>query len=64
MFEPIHGSAPEFAGKQTFNPIETILEAKMMLEWLGEREAASRIHRAVSVVLAERKIRTFDLGRR
>jgi hypothetical protein len=41
MFEPIHRSVPEFAGKQTFNPIDTILEAKMMLEWLGGREATS-----------------------
>jgi len=62
MFEPIHGSAPEFAGKHKVNPIGAILAAKMMLEWLGESEAASRIHRAVSAVLREGKIRTFDLG--
>ena len=36
MFEPIHGSAPEFAGKRTVNPIAAILAAKMMLDWLGE----------------------------
>ena len=62
VFEPIHGSAPEFAGKHKVNPIGAILAAKMMLEWLSEKEAASRIHRAVSTVLREGKVRTFDLG--
>lgn len=62
MFEPIHGSAPEFAGKHKVNPIGAILAAKMMLEWLGEKEAASRIYMAVSKVLIEGKVRTFDLG--
>ena len=37
LFEPIHGSAPNRAGKQTANPISMILAAKMMLDWLGER---------------------------
>jgi isopropylmalate/isohomocitrate dehydrogenase-like protein len=62
MFEPIHGSAPQFAGKHIVNPIGAILAAKMMLEWLGEKGAASQIHSAVSTVLKEGKIRTFDLG--
>lgn len=62
MFEPIHGSAPEFAGKHVVNPIGAILASKMMLDWLGEKEAASRIHNAVAAVLKEGKIRTFDLG--
>jgi isopropylmalate/isohomocitrate dehydrogenase-like protein len=62
MFEPIHGSAPEFAGKHKVNPIGAVLAAKMMLDWLGEKKAASRIHNAVSTVLREGKVRTFDLG--
>jgi isopropylmalate/isohomocitrate dehydrogenase-like protein len=62
MFEPIHGSAPQLAGKHVVNPIGAILSAKMMLEWLGEKGAASQIHSAVSRVLKEGKVRTFDLG--
>lgn len=62
MFEPIHGSAPKYAGLNKINPIGAILAAKMMLEWLGEKEASSRIHKAVSKVLKEGKVRTFDIG--
>jgi isocitrate dehydrogenase (NAD+) len=62
LFEPIHGSAPEFAGKHQVNPIGAILAGKMMLDWLGEKEAASRIQNAVAAVLREGRVRTFDLG--
>ena len=62
VFEPIHGSAPEFAGKHKVNPIGAILAARMMLDWLGEKEAASGIHKAVAEVLKKGKVRTFDLG--
>lgn len=62
MFEPVHGTAPEFAGKNVANPIATVLAAKMMLEWLGEGEAAGLIERAVEGVLREGKVKTFDLG--
>ncbi len=62
VFEPIHGSAPELAGMHKVNPIGAILAARMMLDWLGEKAAAGRIYRAVSRVLLEGKIRTFDLG--
>jgi isocitrate/isopropylmalate dehydrogenase len=62
VFEPTHGSAPKYAGQYRVNPIATILAAKMMLEWLGETEKAERIERATASVIAEGKIRTYDMG--
>jgi 3-isopropylmalate dehydrogenase len=48
MFEPVHGSAPDIAGTGTANPVAAILSAAMMLEHLGEADAAARIHKACS----------------
>jgi 3-isopropylmalate dehydrogenase len=62
MFEPIHGSAPKHAGKSVANPLATILAGHMMLEHLGEQEAAGKVERAVIEVLKEGSIRTYDLG--
>jgi 3-isopropylmalate dehydrogenase len=62
VFEPVHGSAPDIAGKGIANPVATILSAAMMLEWLGEKEAADRVEAAVLVVLEEGEVRTPDLG--
>ncbi len=62
MFEPIHGSAPKHAGKGIANPMATILAGKMMLEELGEREAAEAVERAVKEVLREGRYLTRDLG--
>ena len=62
MFEPIHGSAPKHAGKNRANPLATILAGQMMLDYLGEAEAANKIERAVAEVLREGKVRTYDLG--
>ncbi|WP_309493234.1 isocitrate/isopropylmalate dehydrogenase family protein [Candidatus Hecatella orcuttiae] len=62
MFEPVHGSAPKYAGKNKVNPLATILAAKMMLDHLGEGEAAERVEKAVLAVLTEGKTRTYDLG--
>ncbi|MBC7127822.1 MAG: isocitrate/isopropylmalate dehydrogenase family protein [Candidatus Methanosuratincola sp.] len=62
LFEPIHGSAPKHAGKNTANPISMILCSKMMLEWLGEEAAAKKIEDAVMQVLSERRVVTPDLG--
>lgn len=62
MFEPVHGSAPKYAGKNIANPTAMILAAKMMLDWLGESCAASRIENAVFNVLKEHKKITPDLG--
>ena len=61
MFEPIHGSAFDIAGKGIANPIATFWTGSMMLGHLGERSAASRLMRAIEAVTA-RKIFTPDLG--
>jgi isopropylmalate/isohomocitrate dehydrogenase-like protein len=62
MFEPVHGSAPKYAGKNIVNPVATILAAKMMLEYLNEPKVAGSIEKAVTEVLKEGKVRTYDLG--
>jgi tartrate dehydrogenase/decarboxylase / D-malate dehydrogenase len=62
MFEPVHGSAPDIAGKGVVNPLATILSAAMMLEHLGEPEAAREVEQAVAAVLAGAQVRTPDLG--
>ncbi len=62
MFEPVHGSAPKHAGKNKVNPVAMILAAKMMTEFLGETETARTIEDAVTEVLRDGKVRTYDLG--
>ena len=62
LFEPVHGSAPDIAGKGIANPIGQIWSGAMMLEHLGHPEAAQGIMTAIEVVLAEPKLRTGDLG--
>jgi tartrate dehydrogenase/decarboxylase/D-malate dehydrogenase len=62
IFEPVHGSAPDIAGKGIVNPLAAILSGAMMLEHLEETTAAGEIERAVAAVLAEGKVRTPDLG--
>ncbi len=62
MFEPIHGSAPKYTGKEVVNPIASIESIRMMLEHLGELEAASSIQDAVISTLASGKVRTADMG--
>jgi len=62
VFEPSHGSAPKYAGMYKVNPIATILAAKMMLDWLGEAAKAKLIEDAVAEVIAEGKVRTYDMG--
>src|SRR5258708_13754711 len=58
MFEPVHGSAPDLAGKGVVNPLATILSAAMMLDHLQATDAAKRVERAVADVLADGRRRT------
>ncbi|UJX47156.1 tartrate dehydrogenase [Xanthobacter sp. YC-JY1] len=62
LFEPVHGSAPDIAGKGVANPVGQIWSAAMMLEHLGEMDAAAAIERAIERVLAEPAGRTADIG--
>ncbi len=62
MFEPVHGSAPDIAGRGICNPIGQIWSGAMMLEHLGEAEAAAAIVRAIEALLGEGGPRTRDLG--
>ncbi|MCA9293425.1 MAG: isocitrate/isopropylmalate dehydrogenase family protein [Phycisphaerales bacterium] len=61
VFEPTHGSAPKYDGKNVVNPIAMIMTAKMMLDWLGEKEMAERLLSAVAEVIREGKVQTYDM---
>jgi len=62
MFEPVHGSAPDIAGKGIANPIAQIWSGAMMLQHLGESGAAQAVERALEAILASSDVRTPDLG--
>ncbi|TDC75121.1 tartrate dehydrogenase [Actinomadura sp. 7K507] len=62
MFEPVHGSAPDIAGRGVANPLGTIWSAAMMLDHLGHPDAANDITGAIRTVLADTAVRTPDLG--
>ncbi len=62
VFEAVHGSAPDIAGKNVANPTAMMLSAVLMLRHLGEREAADRAERAVHTVYSERRALTRDIG--
>lgn len=62
MFEPVHGSAPDIAGRGIASPIAAIWSAAMMLDHLGESEAADTIMKAIETVLKEGIARTPDMG--
>jgi tartrate dehydrogenase/decarboxylase/D-malate dehydrogenase len=64
MFEPIHGSAPDIAGKGIANPIAAIWAGAMMLDHLGERAAHDRVLKSIERVLADGRVKTPDLGGR
>ena len=62
IFEAVHGSAPDIAGKNLANPTALLQSACMMLDHLGYEDAAQRIHKALVSVLCDTSIRTRDLG--
>src|SRR5215203_448665 len=62
MFEPVHGSAPDIAGKNFANPIATFLSVAMMLDFLGQPEAAKAVNAACKDVVGDKKNHTRDLG--
>src|SRR6202007_1912410 len=62
MFEPVHGSAPDIAGKGIANPIGQIWSGAMMLRHFGANEAADSVEHAISAILAQAKVRTPDIG--
>jgi isocitrate dehydrogenase (NAD+) len=62
VFEPVHGSAPDIAGRGVANPIAMILSGAMLLRHLGEAAAATAVERAVDRVLERGEARTPDLG--
>jgi isocitrate dehydrogenase (NAD+) len=64
VFEATHGSAPKYKGQNKVNPTAMILSGKLMLEHLGERDAAARLEAAVAAVIAEGRSVTYDLKAR
>jgi tartrate dehydrogenase/decarboxylase/D-malate dehydrogenase len=62
LFEPVHGSALDIAGKGIANPIATFWAVSMMLDFLGEAAAADNLMRAVEMVTAQGAVRTPDIG--
>jgi isocitrate/isopropylmalate dehydrogenase len=61
VFEPTHGSAPKYDGQNVVNPMAMLLTAKLMLDWLGEDEMATRLENGVAQVIREGKIATYDV---
>jgi len=64
MFEPAHGSAPKYAGKDKVNPVATILSGSWMVKYLGEKHISEAIFKATEDVINENKYVTYDLGGR
>jgi isocitrate dehydrogenase (NAD+) len=64
LFEPVHGSAPKYAGKNKVNPTATILSASLMLKYLGENKKAEVLEEAVFSVIKQAKYVTYDLKTR
>lgn len=61
VFEPTHGSAPKYAGQYKVNPTAMIMTVKLMLDWLGEQDAANRLLQAIAMVIKEGKVKTYDV---
>ncbi len=61
VFEPVHGSAPKYAGQNKVNPMAMMFSAVMMLRYIGEEGAAARLEHAIATVIAEGKYVTYDM---
>jgi 3-isopropylmalate dehydrogenase len=61
MFEPIHGSAPKYKGQNKVNPIATIWAGAMLIEQLGEKEAAHAVVNAIQQNILDGKVKTYDM---
>jgi 3-isopropylmalate dehydrogenase len=62
MFEPIHGSAPKYRGQNVANPLAAIAAVQMMLDFVGEKSAASAVERAIASLLASGRIPSLAAG--
>ena len=62
VFEPVHGSAPKYAGQNKVNPTAIILSSVLMLKHIGEKEAADKVFNATAAVIKEKKNVTYDLS--
>jgi len=62
VFEPTHGSAPKYDGQYKVNPMAMLFSTKLMFAWLGEIELANKLENAIAKVIAEGKVRTYDMG--
>jgi len=62
VFEPTHGSAPKYAGMYKVNPMAMLITITLMLDWLGEKKPAKKLEDAISQVIKESKIKTYDVG--
>lgn len=62
VFEPTHGSAPKYAGQYKVNPMAMLLTAKLMLDWLTEKQMADSLEKAIATVIKEGRVKTYDMG--
>ncbi len=62
VFEPTHGSAPKYAGQYKVNPMAMLLTTKLMLDWLGELQLGEKLDKAISSVINDAKVKTYDMG--
>lgn len=62
VFEPTHGSAPKYTGQYKVNPTAMLLAAKLMLDWLGERDKAEALDTGIAEVIQAGEVRTYDMG--
>jgi isocitrate/isopropylmalate dehydrogenase len=62
IFEPSHGSVPKYSGQYKVNPTAMLLAVKLMLDWLGEKDRATALDAAIASVIADGKVKTYDMG--